>query len=87
MDHHLSVLQQIVYFAFIVPLFGMMAGTAFFFSQKSELEGEYKQTAILSGVIGLVATMPSMLSVTSASLKKSPPVFSASFTFSSVDVF
>lgn len=57
MYDHLNALQQVVYFTFIITLFGMLAGMVFFFAQKSELTGEYKQTAILSGVITLVAAL------------------------------
>ncbi|MGJ8676617.1 MAG: bacteriorhodopsin [Akkermansiaceae bacterium] len=57
MYDNLSLLQQTVYFTFIVSFFAMLAGTVFFFSQKSELNAEYRQTAILSGVITLVASL------------------------------
>ena len=57
MYDHLSVLQQIVYFTFIISFFGMLAGMVFFLAQKNELDGEYKQTAILSAVITFVAAL------------------------------
>ncbi len=53
----LSVLQQFVYFTFIISLFSMIAGSIFFFNQKSELPKSYRPAAILGGVICLVAGM------------------------------
>ena len=53
----LSPLQLGVYFTFILTFLGLVAGSVFFFSQKSLLRGEYQQGAILSGVICLVAAV------------------------------
>lgn len=53
----LSILQQFVYFTFIISLFCMIGASIFFFSQKSELDREYRPAAIISGVICLVAGM------------------------------
>lgn len=53
----LDILQQIVYFTFIISLFGMVAGSVFFFAQKSEMPDSYRSSTIISGVICLVAAM------------------------------
>lgn len=57
MTDTLTTLQQFVYFTFIISFFGMAAGSVYFFSQKSELPGAYKQAVIISGVITMVAAL------------------------------
>lgn len=57
MTDSLTNLQLYTYFTFIIALFGMFAGTLYFFMQRSELQGPFRQAAIISCVITFVAGM------------------------------
>lgn len=52
-----EALQLFVYYTFIISLFSMTAGSVFFFAQQSRMPESYRSSAIISGVICLLAAM------------------------------
>ena len=57
MPDSLTALEQLTQGTFIFAFFSMVAGSAFFFSQKNELSGGYRSSTAISGVITLVAAL------------------------------